>query len=90
MDERALTGLLNDLHVRLTSATTVTAEDRALLTRLSADIQSLLAHPGGIAAAKPHSVLDRLGDAIGRFEVSHPDLTEVMDRISRVLADMGI
>ena len=90
MDERALTELLNELHAKLESATTVTERDRELLTRLSADIRSLLAHPAGLAAAKHLSIFDRLRETITGFEVTHPDLTDVMARISRILADMGI
>ena len=82
--------MLLELHEKLKNATTVTERDREILTRLSADIRSLLAHPAGLAAAKHLSILDRLRETITSFEVAHPDLTEVMARISRILADMGI
>jgi hypothetical protein len=90
MDERAITGLLNELHAKLKSASTITERDRELLTRLSVDIQSLLAHPGGLEAAKHRSIIDGLRESITRLEVAHPNLTEVMARMSKVLADMGI
>ena len=90
MDEDAITGLLNELHAKLERANTITDRERELLMRLSRDIQSLLAHPGGPAAAKHRSVIDGLRDSIVRFEVSHPDLTDVMARMSKALADMGI
>lgn len=90
MDERAITGLLNELHTKLKSANAITESDRELLTRLSVDIQSLLAQPGGLAAAKHRSIIARLRESIVSFEVSHPDLTEVMARMSKALADMGI
>jgi hypothetical protein len=90
MDEHAISGLLNELHAKLKSADAITEGDRELLMRLSDDIHSLLAHPGGLAAAKHRSILDRLREAITSFEVSHPDLTAVMARISKFLADMGI
>lgn len=90
MDERALTGLMQELHAQLDSADTITERDRELLRQLSADIQSLLAHPGVPAAATHRSITDRIGESITRFEVSHPDLTDVMARISKRLADMGI
>jgi hypothetical protein len=90
MDERALTGLLNELHAKLKSANAITERDRELLARLSVDIQSLLAHPGGLAAAKHRSVIDGLRESIAHFEVTHPDLTDVIARVSKMLADMGI
>jgi len=90
MDDHAITGLLNELHAKLKSAGTIGSEDRELLTQLSVDIRSLLAHPGGAAAARHRTIVDRLRESITRFEVSHPDLTDVMARISKALADMGI
>ena len=90
MDERALTGLLKELHAKLESASAITERDRELLARLSVDIQSLLAHPDGLATAKHRSLIDGLRESIARFEVSHPDLTDVIARVSKMLADMGI
>jgi len=85
MDEHAITGLMTELHAKLASADTITERDRELLTQLSADIQSLLANPGAAAAAKHRSITGRIGESITRF-----DLTDVMARISKRLADMGI
>ena len=90
MDERAVTELLNELHVKLKSTNVITESDRELLTQLLADIQSLLAHPGGLAAAKHRSVIDRIRESIAHFEVSHPDLTDVLASVNKALADMGI
>jgi hypothetical protein len=90
MDERAVRGLLNELHAKLKNANAITEKDRELLTQLSVEIQSLLAHSGRLAAANHRSVIDRLQESIASFEVSHPDLTEVMARMSKVLSDMGI
>ncbi len=90
MDERALTALLNELHVKLKSANAISESDRELLTRLSVDIQSLLAQPGGLATARHRSIIDGLRESIASFEVSHPDLTDVIARVSKMLADMGI
>lgn len=90
MHEREITGLLNELHAKLRTAKAVSERDRELLTRLSVDIESLLDRPGALVAENHRSVIDRLQESITRFEVSHPDLTNVMARVSKVLADMGI
>jgi hypothetical protein len=90
MDERAITGLLKELHGRLKNAKAITERERELLTQLSADIQSLLAHSGELAAANHRSIIERLQESIRSFEVSHPDLTAVMARVSNALSDMGI
>jgi hypothetical protein len=90
MGEHEITGLLRELHAKLKTAGAITDADRKLLTQLSADIQSLLAQPDGPAAATRHSVLERLQASIASFEVSHPDLADVMTRASKMLGDMGI
>jgi len=90
MDERAITRVVDELRVKLKDAKSISERDREFLTQLSADIQSLLAHPGAPAAASRLSVIDRLRESVARFEVSHPDLTDVLARASKVLADMGI
>ncbi len=90
MDERAITELLNELHGKLENTNTITGKDRELLKQLAVDIQALLAHSGDLAAANHRSVVDRLQESIAGFEVSHPDLTATMARVSKALADMGI
>ena len=90
MDERGISDLLNELHAKLKNAKAINERDRELLTQLSADIESLLAHSGGLPAETHRSVIDRLQESITRFEVSHPDLTNVMERVSKTLADLGI
>jgi hypothetical protein len=90
MDKPAISELLNELHARLKGANAITEKDRELLNQLSVDIRALLAHSDEPTAANPHSVIDRLQDSIARFEVSHPELTDVMAQVSKTLADMGI
>jgi len=89
MANDSLPDLLNRLHTALGERRALTTEDRALLGQLSADIQVLLARSG--APGDTHAgFASRLGDAITRFEVSHPDLTTLMAQVSKKLADMGI
>jgi len=90
MNSEAINDLLKQLHGAMGSATSITDKDRELLRQLSADIQTLLAQPGAAAASKHPSIAGRLGDAVTRFEVTHPDVTDVLVRVSKVLGDMGI
>ncbi len=90
MDDREITRLLNDLQTKLKRAEAISERDRELLRQLSVDIESLLGHPDGLSAKEHRSVIERLRESITRFEVSHPDLTNVMARVSKTLGDMGI
>lgn len=90
MNSAGLNELLKQLHGAVGSTTSITETDRELLKQLSADIQALLAQPGARGATEQPSITDRLGDAVRRFEVTHPDVTDVLVRVSKVLGDMGI
>lgn len=90
MNRDAIDELLKQLHGGLVNAKSITDKDRDLLRQLAADIQALLAQPGAAAAGRQPSIASRLGDAVTRFEVTHPDLTDVLVRVSKVLGDMGI
>lgn len=90
MSDNETTNLLNELHAKLQDAKSISENDRQLLTQLSADIESLLARSERLAAEEHRSVIERLQDSITRFEVTHPDLTNVMARVSQFLADRGI
>ena len=82
-----ITELLQQLHGALEKAPSLGEKDRELLRRLSQDIQGLLAEPGG---AEPATVIERLREAVVRFEVTHPDITSVLAGVSKALGDMGI
>jgi len=90
MNDEAIRNLLKQLHGMLRGATATTEQDRELLRQLAADIQALLAKPGAVTHASRQTITGRLQEAITRFEVSHPDLTATVARVSQALADMGI
>jgi len=90
MNDEAIRNLLKQLHAMLGGATAITEKDRELLRQLSADIQALLARPGAVTRASHQTIMGRLQEAITRFEVSHPDFTATVARVSQALADMGI
>ena len=88
MDEQGITGLLKELHRNLEHSNAVTPSDRKLLEQLADDIRAQLARSG--TAAEEPTILGRVQGAITQFEASHPDLTAILARVSRGLADMGI
>ena len=38
----------------------------------------------------PHNLLEQLDDSIKHFEVTHPDLTDMLGRLLNALGSMGI
>ena len=88
MNHEAISNLVKQLHSTLDDVSSITAKDREQLEQLSAELQAVLARPG--AVSRHQGVIDRLREAISRFEVSHPDLTATMAQVSKTLSDMGI
>ena len=88
MDDREIDELLTQLRAKLESPG-MSDSDRELLTRLSADLESLHGQSGRLPTHR-RSLVERLEESITRFEVSHPDLTNLMAQVSQKLADMGI
>ncbi len=88
MSDSAVTTLLQQLHTKLESASTLTPTDRELLKELSVDIQHLLSEPS--AESGRHGLIERVKTEVTRFEVSHPDLTATLSHMSKALSDMGI
>lgn len=90
MNHEVISSLIQKLHRTLEGRSAITREDRAQLEQLVADLQAVLARPGAAARSGHQGVIDRLRDAVSRFEVSHPDLTATMAQVSQKLSDMGI
>jgi hypothetical protein len=81
--------LLRQLRSKLQSPG-LSDDDRELMTRLSADLESLLDQPRRLPPHHHRSLIERLQESTTRFEVSHPDLTNLMAQVIQKLADMGI
>lgn len=93
MPERSLRQKLEELHAAVHGAEVVDPDSRELLREIQADVQALLersarAEPGGERHAE--SLVERLREAVGRFEETHPTLTEAAGRVIDQLAKMGI
>ena len=90
MTDNGITALLTQLHDAMARAHSIGEEDRRLLKKLLADLQAMLGEPGESAGAPQPTMLARLREVILRMEVSHPDISAVLERVSKALADMGI
>ena len=90
MPQREIKKLLADLHLELEKTPTLDDASRELLSRLAADIRSLLDESGESAADARETVADSLGEAEQSFEVSHPSLAALIRGIGDILAQGGI
>jgi len=90
MNHEAISNLIKQLHSTLDDMSSITAKDREQLEQLSVDLQAVLARPGAVTRSRHQGIIDRLREAISRFEVSHPDLTATMAQVSKTFSDMGI
>ncbi|MBI3465221.1 MAG: DUF4404 family protein [Planctomycetes bacterium] len=83
---------LNQLHQQLEAAPDIDPEMRALLAVTVQDIHARL--EGGADTESdsepPESIPDRLSEAIGHFEGSHPTLAGTLGSIIDALSRMGI
>jgi hypothetical protein len=64
-------------------------EARAQLEALARDIERLL-RPGAREPEALDNLSRRLGEAIGQFEESHPELTAAVNRVADALSRLGI
>jgi len=89
MPERArtLSQILDELHTALENAPEIGEESREALRTAVDDIRDALERPD---AERSGSLGDQLAAVVERFEISHPQLTQIVGRIAEALSDLGI
>ena len=90
MSNPSLHDLLTQLHAELEGAESVDDESRELLRHLLGDARRVLERSGESPADGVPLVGVRFGDAIQRFEVTHPTLTTLIAQISDTLNGLGV
>jgi len=88
MENQRLNKQLQELQTQLQQAKTLDENDRDALSQLVKDIQSTLARTG--KSEEYESAVQKLEDAVQRFEVTHPQMTAAMARVINSLSNMGI
>lgn len=88
VEERRLRQVLEELHTELQGVPAVDDRSRELLERALSDIHGLL--DAGQPDKPADSIVDRLRELVGKFEETHPALTEAIGRVADALATMGI
>lgn len=92
-DNQQILQTLTELHEELERIHTLDEKERTLVRHLMADIQEHLRHfdEGAVPAYQPsRPFLGRLRQAISHFEVSHPALTQMIEKALEALDVAGI
>ena len=84
MSDQELRARLKDLHRELSEVGKVDADLEQLLAELRGEIESVMER------SSPQTLSARLGEAIERFEASHPQLASAMGAVADQLARMGV
>ncbi len=87
MSQEKLQQSLQALQDEVDKLDTAHEEVRDRATRLIDDIEKQLDSPHDIDS---ESVIDHIRSLIEKFEVEHPRITGIMNRIMMALSDMGI
>lgn len=88
-EQQHLRQTLEQLHAELQRADALDDRSRELLRSVLDDIEDLLERAEK-SGKRPESITERLRDAVGAFEETHPRLTEAIGGVVDALAKMGI
>lgn len=82
--------LLDQLRTKVESASGLPATTKSELLKLVSELESESARatPAG-STVNPHGV-DRLVASVEGLEASHPEITEIVNRIATMLGNLGI
>jgi hypothetical protein len=80
--------MLEQLHAELHRSHGLDDRSRERLASALSDIEDLLKRAE--TGKPPESIMERLREAIGVFEQTHPTLTAAIGRVADTLANMGI
>ncbi|MBT8136749.1 MAG: DUF4404 family protein [Gammaproteobacteria bacterium] len=86
MSDKELSQLLHQVHSELEDTEKVSEEERALLAQLMSDIKGHI----GPTDEQHQGLGDRLDEAVGQFNQSHPTLAFALRRMMDALSKMGI
>jgi hypothetical protein len=89
MENQTLRDLLEQVDREIRKTETLDEQGTELLSRLSADIDELLERSDA-AVEEEIPIAAQLKQAIDHFEISHPELTNHLSQLSRVLSNAGI
>ena len=90
MENKELRTLLNQLHEEIKNTQEVDEKGSKLLLKLEADIHLLLERSEEDREPLHPSIFQNLENTVTHFEVTHPNLTELVSEVSEALSNAGI
>jgi hypothetical protein len=82
--------LLEQLRAKVENARGLSDTTKTELLKLVADLESQANENGGAVSAEARHGLGRLISSVEGLEASHPEITELANRIATLLANLGI
>ncbi len=82
--------LLEQLRAKVETASGLPATTKSELLKLVTELESQSAGTGPASATAAPQGVDRLVASVEGLEVSHPDITNLVNRIATMLSNMGI
>ena len=90
MDDQDLRKQLERLHKEIEETSAVDEEGRQMLLHLQADIRTLLERSGSGPIQAHPSLVQNMVASVEYFEVSHPNLTNVLNQVLATLSNAGL
>jgi hypothetical protein len=90
MDAPELRKLVEKLQTEIRRAKTADEKDQEMLVRLDAEIHEFLTRTGGNKAELNPATIQRLDEAMHRFEATHPALANLITQLLEDLSSAGI
>jgi hypothetical protein len=90
MDNKQSRQLLQQLHDEINNTQTIDEKGSELLRDLDEDIRALLERSDEESLQVHPSIVHRLESAISHFEVTHPDLTDLISKVTNSLSNAGV
>lgn len=82
--------LLEQLRAKVESATGLPATTKSELLKLVAELESQSARTGPAGSTADPQGVDRLVASVEGLEASHPEITNLVNRIATMLGNLGI
>jgi hypothetical protein len=82
--------LLTELHHEIEHTHNLTDKERNLLRDINKDIRKLLAHNNEEEENLYSLTIERLTETVELMEVTHPTLTNMMNKLLAILSNAGI
>ena len=90
MDTKNTDDLLQQLHDEINSIDNIDKKGVELLADLDKDIRHLLERSGEHPMQVHPSIFNRFDLAIHHFEITHPDLTDLLAKVVSSLSNAGV